>query len=232
MKKSCFIVVILLTVISLLVIGCGGGEEATPAATKTPGATGTTQATATPKATVTKAPTQAPPSGELSALLSKTAQVKSAHFTMTMSAPGLPQDMTSEVWQKSGKSKTETTVMGQTTVTYTDYDAQKMCTCFQATGTCMAMDFSQAPGDPVEEAEMIEGYNPTIVGSETINGKDCLVFEWTAEGVHTKWWVDKNTGWPVRIEATSSEGTTVIEYTDIDFSNIPDSEFAFPAGCG
>lgn len=234
MKRACFAIVMLIALISLLVAGCGGDEATEPTAQPTAGPTATTEATETPAETAapTQAPpTQAPPSGELSALLAKTADIKSVYFKMVMTAPGLPEDMTSEVWQKTGKTKTVTNVMGQTAVTYTDYDAQKMCTCFEATGTCMGMDFSQAPDDPVEQAELIEQYQPTIIGSETINGKECLVFQWSADGVDTKWWVDKKSGWPLRIESTSPEGTTVIEYTDIEFVDIPDSEFVFPAEC-
>ncbi len=232
MKKLGFVLVMMLAIISLLVVGCGGGdgEEATPTATESPGATSTPEATATPRETATPTPTQ--PSGELSDLLGKAGNIESVHFTMVMTSPVLPEDMTSEVWQKTGKTKTQTSVLEQTVITYTDYDAQKMCTCFGTTDTCMSMDFSQAPPDPVEQSGTIEQYNPTILGSETINGKDCLVIEWTVEDAQTKWWVDKDSGWPVRVETTTPQGTTVIEYTDIEFIDIPDSEFEFPAECG
>jgi outer membrane lipoprotein-sorting protein len=93
------------------------------------------------------------------------------------------------------------------------------------------MDFSQAPPDPVEQSRYIEQFQPTIVGSEVVNGKDCLVFEWTAEGTQTKWWLDKDSGWPVRIESKTPQGTMRIDYTNIQFTNIPDSEFEFPAEC-
>ncbi len=233
MKRLGFVLIIMLAVVALLVAGCGGGEEATPTATESPGATATQPPTETetPGATATETPAPTQPSGELSDLLGKTGNIESVHFTMVMTAPGLPEGMTSEVWQKAGKTKTQTSVMEQTVITYTDYDAQKMCTCFEATG-CMGMDFSQAPPDPVEQSMTIEQYQPTILGSETINGKDCLVFEWTVEGVHSKWWVDKDSGWPVRVETTAPQGTTVIEYTDVEFVDIPDSEFVFPAECG
>jgi len=235
MKRLGFILIMMLAVVALLVAGCGGGdgEEATPTATESPGATATQPPTETetPGATATETPAPTQPSGVLGDLLGRTSEIESVHFTMVMTAPGLPEGMTSEVWQKTGKTKTQTSVMEQTVITYTDYDAQKMCTCFEATG-CMGMDFSQAPPDPVEQSGMIEQYHPTILGSETVNGKDCLVFEWTVEGAHSKWWVDKDSGWPVRVETTTPQGTIVIEYTDVEFVDIPDNEFVFPAECG
>jgi len=230
MNKLGYILILIIAMAAIVVAGCGGGDEASPTATETPETSVTPGDSATPGATATPVQTQA--SGELSDLLGKTSEVESVKFKMVMTAPGLPEDLTSEVWQKSGKTKTQTSVMEQVTTTYTDYDAQKMCTCFPATSTCMSMDFSQAPPDPVEQSETITGYQPTVIGSETINGKDCLVFEWTAGGIDSKWWVDKDTGWPVRVESTSPQGTTVIEYTDVEFVDIPDSEFAFPAECG
>ncbi|UCG83619.1 MAG: hypothetical protein JSW38_02025 [Dehalococcoidia bacterium] len=221
MKKMDFVLIALLTVVTLFAVGCGGDEDASPTSTASP------EATTTPEVTATPVPTQPP--DELSQLLGKTAGIESVKYTMVMNTPGLPEGLTSEVWQESGKMKTQTTVMDQSTVTYADYDAQRMCTCFEA--TCMSMDFSQAPPDPMEQSETIAGYEPTVIGSETINGKDCLVFEWTAEGVQTKWWVDKDSGWPVRVESTGPQGTTVIEYTDLIFGDIPDSVFVFPPAC-
>ena len=43
MKKLGFVLVMMLAIVSLLVVGCGGGdgEEATPTATESPGATAT-----------------------------------------------------------------------------------------------------------------------------------------------------------------------------------------------
>jgi outer membrane lipoprotein-sorting protein len=198
---------------ALLVAGCGGGGEATPAPTATP----------------TVSPTQL--SVMLSDLLGKVSGVQSVKFTMVTTTPGSPEGTTSDVWQKDGKRKTETEVIGWAVTTYIDYAAQRMCVCFEATGTCTSEDFSEAPADPVEQAGMIEGYHPEILGSETIGGKDCLAIEWTVDGAETKWWMDKASGWPVRVEMTTSQGTTTIDYSDVQFVEIPDNEITFPAEC-
>jgi outer membrane lipoprotein-sorting protein len=217
MNRLSLALAVMFTVATLLVAGCGGGGETTPAPTATP------TASATPVATQ--------PSAALSDLLGRISVVQSVKFRMVTTGPGSPEGTTSDVWQKDGRRKAETEVIGWGVSTYTDYDARKMCVCFEATGTCTSEDFSKAPADPVEQAGIIEQYHPAILGSETRDGKDCLAIEWTAEGADTRWWVDKDTGWPVRVETTTSEGTTVIEYADVEFVDIPDSEIAFPAEC-
>ena len=76
----------------------------------------------------------------------------------------------------------------------------------------------------------MEEYNPVIVGSEVVDGKDCWVVEASAEGVSTKYWIWKEKGFPVKVEVDTAEGKTTMEYKNIDFGNIPDSEFELPAG--
>lgn len=222
MKRLSFVLIAILTVVAIFAVGCGGDEEASPTATATPAVTATPIVTPAP----TASPAQVPQ--ELIDLLGKTAEIESMKYTMVMNAPGLPPDLTSEVWQKPGKMKYQTTAFGA--VTYTDYIAQQMCACIQGVG-CDTMDFLQAPPDPILQSEAITGYQPTVIGSETVNGKDCLVFEYTAQGVQQKWWVDKENGWPVKIEITSPQGTTLLEYTNVEFVDIPDSEFEFPPEC-
>ena len=237
MKRWGFVFVLMLAIVALLVVGCEDGEEATPTPTATPEATPTATPEATPTPTptatpeATPTPTATPPPGELADILGLTSAIQSVQFDMAMTAPGMP-DITSKVWQKPGKSKTELSMAGQTIITYIDYDAQRLCAYIPAMGMVVATDFAQAPANPIEESGTIEQYQPTIIGSEILNGEDCLVFEWTAEGVTTKWWVSKADGFPRRIEITMPEGTTTIEYSNIEFVDIPDSEFEFPPECG
>ena len=229
MKRLGFVLVLMLAIASLLVVGCDGGEgeEATPTPTPTP--------TLIPTPTPTPTPTATIPPGELSEILGLTSAIESLTYEMAISGPGIPS-LVSTVWQKPGKSKNEATVtvgeMEQTTVTYIDYAAQELCVCFPATGMCMSMDFSMAQANPLDEAETILDYQPTIIGEETIDGKVCLVFEWTTDGVHTKWWLWKAKGFPIKAVMTTPEGVTTMEFSNIEFGDIPDSEFEFPPECG
>ncbi len=224
MKRLGFVLVLMLGIVSLLVVGCGGGEgeEATPTPTPTP--------TLTPTPTPTPTPTATPLPGELSDILGLTSAIESLTYEMAISGPGMP-DMTSKTWQKRNKVKTETTVQEMTIVTYIDYDAQRLCAYVPAMGMVLPVDFGEAPPDPLVSAETVEQYQPTVIGSETIDGEECLVYEWTAEGVTVKTWAAKDTGFPVRVETTTAQVTTTTEYSNIEFVDIPDSEFEFPAEC-
>jgi outer membrane lipoprotein-sorting protein len=94
----------------------------------------------------------------------------------------------------------------------------------------MKMNFSQATKSATEEAESIPNYNPTILGTETIDGKVCLVVEYTVVEAATKAWIWEEHGFPIRVEVTTTEGTTTVEYKNIEFVDIPDSMFELPPG--
>ena len=121
------------------------------------------------------------------------------------------------------------TLEGQTAITLLDMDANTMYIYYP--GQNMAIEMTYEPTEsPIDESQSITNYNPTIIGTETLDGKVCLVVEYTADGVTTKMWIWKENGFPIRIETTTGEGKTVIELKNIDFSDIPDSEFELPQG--
>jgi outer membrane lipoprotein-sorting protein len=94
----------------------------------------------------------------------------------------------------------------------------------------MKMAFNPPAKSAVEEAQSVADYNPTVVGTETIDGKVCLVVEYTAEGAATKMWIWEEHAFPIRVEVTTAEGKTVVEYKNIEFGDIPDSDFELPSG--
>jgi outer membrane lipoprotein-sorting protein len=233
MKRMGFTMIMALAVVSLLVAGCGGGEEATPAPTPTPEPTATVVATATPTLapTATPASTGTQPSGDLAGITSKAAVIDTIKYDMVMTGPGIPAT-TSKVWlkQKAGKMKTETTMQGQTSIMIADWNEGVVYNYMPAQNMAFKMDIGQAPESPVEGTVNLEDYDPVIVGSEVVDGKDCWVVEADREGVSTKSWIWKEKGFPVKVEVDTAEGKMIIEYKNIDFSDIPDSEFELPAG--
>ena len=126
--------------------------------------------------------------------------------------------------------KAETTVQGQTTIMLADWNEDVVYSYMPAQNMAFKMDISQAPESPVEGMENLEGYAPQIIGSEVVDGKDCLVVEATYEGTKTKSWIWKEKGFPVKVVTTTPQGEMTIEYKNIDFGDIPDSEFELPAG--
>jgi hypothetical protein len=126
--------------------------------------------------------------------------------------------------------KVESTVEGETSIQIIDRIAEVMYLYMPSQNMAYRMDLTAAPESPLQGTEAIEDYNYTIIGTETLDGKVCLVVEWTSEGITAKSWIWKDKGFPIRIESTTPQGTSIIEYKNIDFSNIPNSEFELPPG--
>ncbi len=217
MKKLGLLLVIMVAIVSLLVIGCGGGGEEA----------GTT---ATPKTTSTATPTKTAATGDtLADLLAQGQNIGSVKYDMVVTAPG--QDtMTTKVWLKGENMKFESELEGETSITIIDGEEEVMYMYLPDENMAYKMDMSNAPESAVEETEDILDYDYTIIGTETVDGKSCLVVEWTVEGFTSKMWVWKDKGFPIKIETVTSEGKMTIEYKNIQFVNISDSEFELPAG--
>lgn len=70
-------------------------------------------------------------------------------------------------------------------------------------------------------------YNPVYIGSKTVNGYACWGYQYTASGYLYTMWVWTQYGLPVEVVVL---GTTTIDYSNFDFSTLPDSTFQLPAG--
>jgi len=94
----------------------------------------------------------------------------------------------------------------------------------------MSLDTSQmAQGTMEGDMADILDHDPIIAGTEYYDGKECKVVEFTSDDMSIKLWVWVDTGFPIRTEGTNAEGIlTVMEYTNIDFSDIDDSVFEIP----
>jgi outer membrane lipoprotein-sorting protein len=160
--------------------------------------------------------------------LAQAAAVVSVKYDMVLTAPGEPLT-TQKVWLKKGKMRMELTAEGQNMVYLIDSDAKMMYMYIPVQNMAMKMDFSLAP-EAATESLALEGYNPVAIGTETLDGKVCLVVEYTVQGVKTKSWIWKEKGFPIRMETATPQGTMVMEFKNIEFVDIPDSMFELPAG--
>jgi len=147
-------------------------------------------------------------------------------YDMVMTSPGMPA-MTIKIWIKGNKMRSETTAEGQTIITLLDMDAHTMYLYYPDQNMAMMMTYE--PGETaMDEAQEITDYNPTIIGHETLDGKVCLVVEYSVEGETAKMWIWEEYGFPIKVEMTTSEGTVIIEYKNIEFTDIQDSMFELP----
>lgn len=159
------------------------------------------------------------------------AGIDSVQYDMVMTSPDSSQ-LTIHVWLKGNKMKSETDMGGGqgTVVSIADMDEGVMYQYFPDQNMAYKMSYDQPENTALTETQAISGYHPTELGTETVDGKVCLVVEYSQAGATVKMWIWKEHGFPVKVETTTAEGTTTIEYKNIDFSNIPDSEFEVDPG--
>lgn len=251
MKHGIGIVVSVAVALALLAVACSTPKpsatpQPTPAAASTqtprpevkttPTATPTTapspQATIvpTPGPAVTAAPTPAATTGEkLGDVLGRAGGIASVKYDIMVTFPGMPAT-TQKAWVKKSKMRMEVIAQGQTAISLIDLDAKTMYSYMPAQNMAIKMDFSQAPQPATDTAKSVMDYQPVVIGTETLDGKICLVVQYTFKEGTTKMWIWTNYGLPIRSETTTAAGKMVIEYQNIDFSDIPDSMFQLPAG--
>jgi outer membrane lipoprotein-sorting protein len=204
-------------------------------------ACGTTPTTTTPTTTTpTTTTTTTEPGETLGGILERSAGISSVKYDIVITSPG-KETQTIKVWVKGNKMrKEETTTQGETEIMLLDidWDARTKYMYYPEQREYLAVSVPYAPAkSAMDEAQSIPDYAPTIIGHETLDGEACLVVkytvvEYTAEVVTSKMWIWEQYGFPLRIETTTAEGKTIVEYKNIEFGDIPDSTFELPEGVG
>jgi hypothetical protein len=154
-------------------------------------------------------------------------------FDAVTTSPQLPQATTEKMYYKNYgvanqmKLRMEMSQEGTTTIDLVDYSAQTMYMWMKEENIAYKMDMSQAPSSsPTPNGDQI---HPTHVGTATIDGHPCDIWQWTDQGTTEKMWIWTAKSFPVKMEITMSSGTSTMEYKNINFGNIPDSTFQLPA---
>jgi len=198
-----------------LLIGCAVSESpATPA----------------PGSPQTGEPEAAQPSGEtLDDVLGLTAGIESVKFDMVMTSPQMAS-MTTKVWLKGQSMKSETTMDYQPIINIVNHETRTMYMYMPEQNTAFRVTYDDSQPSPIDTAQAIGQYQPLTTGTETIDGKVCLVVEYTVEDSSTKMWIWQEYGFPLKTVTETAQGTVTVEYKNIEFTDIPDSEFELPAG--
>ena len=214
--KKIFGIAMTLVIVAVLLMGCGGKGSNTTTAPAT---------STTAKTTATTSTTASSGNG-LTDLLGKAAGITNFYCEVTIISPEGTQTM--KQWTRMGnptKLRMGITVSDQTTIMIYDgqfyymYDpASKIAYKISATS---AEQYSSA----ADETASLNQYSPVLIGSETINGLDCAVYQYTVQGVTTKMWIWKQYGLPVKVVS----GTTTMEYSNYSFAAIADSMFQMPS---
>ncbi len=211
-----------------------GGTPSTPIVIITPTPTPTQAHTPTPTPTHTATATST--SGEtLGDIYGVGRSIGDVKFDMVMTSPGMPQSIIEKVWYKdawlSDKMKIRyempTVVEGAfSQIFILDLSANIEYLWYPDQNIACQLPTSQAGDNPVGNADQII---PVKVGTETIDGKLCDVYQWTFENSSMKEWVWKEKSFPIRAEATTSGGTMIMEYQNIVFGTLSNSLFTIPS---
>lgn len=231
MKRLWFILLMMVALVSLLVTGCGGGGEqgeATPTPTPTSTATATPTHTATPTPTPTATSTSGKTLGDVYGVGKNIGDIK---FDQVMTAPD-QQQTTMKVYIKNAwvtnklKYRYEMTMEGQSSIQLLDLEAQTMYMYLPDQNMAYKMNLNQAPSNPTENSDQIVTY----LGTETIDSKLCDVWQYTTSDVTSKVWVWKERSFPIKMQSTTSSGTSIVEYQNIVFGTLSNDLFQLPAG--
>ncbi len=221
-KKWAIVVVGLLLIAVIASAGCIG-DKTTEEGEAAPAGEGTTPTTQAPAASPSGAGTS------LSDLVGKAKGIGPVRYDMVTTAPGEPS-VTTKVCRKGNNMRMEMTAEGQKMITIMNGDKGEMYMYHPEENMARKMDFSQAPKSAVETASSIEQYNPTVIGTETIDGKLCTVVEYTSPEGSSKVWLWQKYGLTIRMEMTTPEGTLRTEIKNVEFGDISDDKFELPAG--
>jgi outer membrane lipoprotein-sorting protein len=167
--------------------------------------------------------------GDLDEIVANYTGFNTISYTVETSGPGTPT-VEMQVWMEGNKVRVEMNEQGQHVIYIANYDAGEAYMYMPDQGIAMRIDISMAPQPEYEDVQDIAGYNYTVIGTETMDGKVCLVVEYSAAGATVKSWIWKEHGFPIRTEMTTSAGKAVTVFKDLDFSDIPDSLFELDPG--
>ena len=169
----------------------------------------------------------------LSGVLGKAQGIPSYSCEMEVTIPQ-EEPITAKTWWKGDKAKWEGNFEGQDVVLLLDLGAQEAFVYMPDENIAFRIDYSSAEetvGEPpqLQIEEMME-YQPETLGTEVIDGKECLVASYSKDGEQIKIWIWLEHGLPIRTESTTAEGTIVIMVKNIQIGGVPDSTFELPAG--
>jgi outer membrane lipoprotein-sorting protein len=153
-------------------------------------------------------------------------------FDMVITSAGVPQPMIQAYWKdpwllNSMKFRYEMSTEGSTSIYLVDFGTQTAYMWLKEQNIAYRIDMSQAPRNPAESSDQIY---PTYVDTETVDNKLCDVYQYTGPDGSTKVWVWKDKSFPIRMESTTSSGTTIEECSNIVFGTLSDDLFQLPAG--
>lgn len=174
----------------------------------------------------------------LSSILSKTSELKSAEYDLSVTPPN-QEIQTAHMWWKGDNMKISSSIETQAGtfngIYFMNTETKTARIYLPDQNRAIKIDYSKAQKEtadsPVEKNQEIQKHDTQILRRETINNKDCVVVQYnTEEGEEIKVWIWEKHGLPVKTVASTDQGEYVTELNNIEFGEIPDQEFELPEG--
>ncbi len=142
------------------------------------------------------------------------------------------ETLTAKTFVKSTKMRQEMSVGGQSTVLLADLANKVAYMVMVDQKMAMKLDASQAMDKAENPGERVGALPNTakLVGTEVVDGKPAAVYEVSEASGTSKFWIWTERGLPLKIESSTPQGKSVVEFTDYKFEPQPDSLFVLPPG--
>ncbi len=245
MSRKSLLVLLTLGLALALIAGCSGGSAPSPtsapaaAATTAPAPAATTVPTSAPTAVPKAAPTQAPspiatPTTAASAggsdVLDK---MKTIHaFSADFTAESGGQQTKGKMVFSGNKMRMDIEDMGVTTALMADENKKTAYMYNSKDKQALSMPYDQSvtgqtPGEMLDWEKHMAA-PPKLLGEETVDGKACVVYEFTTAKATSKTWIDKATGFPIKSESTEGGQRVSMHFTNIVIGNVDESRLTLP----
>ncbi|MHB1134466.1 MAG: LolA family protein [Chloroflexota bacterium] len=204
--------------------------SATPT-TAPPTPTATVAPTRTPAPTAT--PTKAASAGG-SAVLDKLKTIRSFSADITVGTAG--ETTKGKIAYANKKMRMDVEAEGMRVAIFIDPDKKVGYMYNPAEKAALALPYDEATKDSADPGEMLNWEAnmtapPKLLGEETVDGKACVVYEFTTADGKSKSWLDKTTGFPLKNESPGDDGEIVTtRFSNVQINNVPDSQVTLPPG--
>lgn len=212
------------TLVALLFFsGCGGGNtESAPADSEEPPAT---------QETTSEPDDKAPSASEL---MARSSAISGLSYEYDVSL-GDGTTATQKVWLKGQKMRTEmsTSLGNDNMVVIIDLDDRAAYAYQESQPVILKMPIDELEFDtatPQDYAGHYDAGDMLFLDRESLQGKECLVYEIATGDAHAKLWIWEEYGLPLRIESETAGQKTIVEFKNTSVGNVDDSLFDLPTG--
>ena len=208
------VILLIASLMIMLVTGCGGGTKET--------------------GNQTGNPTNTDADVDVAALLAKGQDLPGLSYDSVTTAAGM-EPFTTKVWAKEGNMRVEIDIPEGGGKMISIVNAGEGVVYSYTSDELMAMKMSLEQSEvdtttPQDYSESMEPESMKYIKTETLDGKECVVYEVTDQDYTGKVWLWSDYGIPLRVEAAIEDQEMVMEFDNVQVTELDDSLFQLPAG--